>query len=204
MDPTFTVLTCIQTYLDKERPLLQLLVDIQHQTHSLSSMLQRSILFEQLAPAAMFQPLEKCRWSYALRSHTTALTLQGFSLSLAKKLVRCLDMHVSYVRKMLRGEDFKLPYAPLKTALSAYHLALCEGGQLRRAIEGVSSTWTRLGVVDEHADDAFLERRFNDYDQKCLTLKKIVEIVLESQMNLDTIRNEIAVDLEPYEIYANL
>jgi len=198
MDPTYSVLKCVSTYLNNEKPLMILMLDIADAIHEISSKVVLAYVREDAHILGLnLNAFDHCMWSEAVQGNTNLYSVQALYIAFLKQFNKVLWLYLKYLKSMLREENFTLPYSVVGEKMKAFEKSLRD--DISVAVAGVT---TYVRNFDGPGVDN--EANFRMYDSRCLKVKRMMEMVLEAHMDLDTIAALPSMDLEPYEIYHEL
>lgn len=196
-DPSYLVLSCVNSYLNQEKPLLSALLDISDVSMDLYAKATLASVHEEENVVLNMNSFSNSRWSQMLRGNTTTFTLQNIYANLLRQLCKAMQKYTKYAHRILREENFSLPYAKVQKEFEDYKM--CLDTEIKTHLETIVRRVMHFDGVRPD-DDA----NFAMYDDKCMVSKKLLELVLEAHMSLDTIVQAPNIDMEPYEMYAKL
>lgn len=192
-DPTYEVLKCVETYLNKEKELFELFIDVQAKSHELIT----AIKINQVKEYSDGMLAMKCRWSKYLDGNTTVFTLINVYKHLLNKFVKCLEMYVHQVHTSIKDINFSWLDSKLFKSINNYLITL----------ETCSSKWKHaksLTVFQINDDEDAQIEQFYDYDKKCILFTSLCGMILESFMEINNILSAKQINVEAYELYADL
>lgn len=164
-DPTYEVVTCINNYLNKEKKLLELLLDLK----TVTSKYAETLLFQQIKDE-FFATLQLHNWntmdvfsSDYLKGNTTAFTLYKIAQELSKQLNQNIYLYVTIVEEAYRSSKFFKPLDEIEVVINGY---------LKKTLLFSFLEWKKV-IERERLDD--VQHAFMYFDQNCIALDNFLQ-----------------------------
>lgn len=182
----YTVLTCVNEYLNKERVLVRHILDIQTYSCEIHVRLNKFVYERKYY---FIQSGTQLLWSHNLQTHVDLDVLTSHLCILIGKLLNIVSYIVKVLRHLLEDVEFKLDFCNLDTVVC--NMIAYIKDDFMFSLDDIERTYPLTSEITlRHADT----------DHKCIIICDVLFKIMEFFMEIDNMYSPDIDAISPYDI----